>query len=66
MANLIRELAKIEREFPDFFEKQGKDIPEFITKGIFKSGTFINKELPEEIILKIHEVFDRVTVSYKH
>ena len=63
MKDLLKKLSKIEEEYPEFFTKQGKDIPEFIANGIFKAGVFFNKDLPQEILSKIHKAFDEAAMN---
>ena len=58
MVDLINRLNEVEKQHPEFFEKKGKGISEYITAGMYKSGVFVNEELPKEIIEKIRKVFN--------
>jgi hypothetical protein len=61
MVDLISRLNEVEKQYPDFFEKKGKSISEYITAGMYQSGIFINGELPVEIIDKIRKIFSEIT-----
>jgi hypothetical protein len=58
MEDLIKRLNELENQHPEFFEKKGKSISEYIASGIYASGVFVNGELPAEIIEKIRKIFN--------
>lgn len=61
MIELINRLNEVEKQHPEFFEKTGKGISEYITAGMYKSGVFVNAELPKEIIEKIRKIFNETS-----
>jgi hypothetical protein len=58
MKHILAQLEEIEKEHPEFFTDPDKKIVDYITKGKFNSGVFINNDLPLEIIAKIRKVID--------
>ena len=65
MEDLIKRLNELEIQHPEFFEKKGKSISEYITAGMYASGVFTNGELPVEIIEKIRKIFSETSFPKK-
>jgi hypothetical protein len=59
MVDLINRLNEIEQQHPEFFKEKGKSISDYIAGGMYIAGVFVNAELPQEIMDKVHKAFNR-------
>jgi 3-methyladenine DNA glycosylase AlkC len=63
MQQVSNKLNEIEKEHPEFFKEAGKSITDYITKGVFSSGVFINTDLPIVITNKIRKTLDEFSLT---